>query len=213
MQRNRIVIGVIVAIIVVVGLIITEPWTYFVVNEVDEAFPSLDTSQREAIRNMPKEQMDELVSMAKDNAEMAEAVALAQIGDDTTVPEADQAMPDDMPDEPVILKAGSFITIDPVHGAEGTATIYELPEGSRVLRFEDFKSTNGPQLHVILSKNIPTSTFAGVGEDMVDLGELKGNIGNQNYDIPDDIDLEEYNSVVIYCVPFKVVFSSADFSA
>lgn len=212
MSRNRILIGVVVAIVAVIGLFITEPWTYFVVNEVDEAFPSLSSEQREAINNMPEDQKNALIEMAEDNPEMAEDVASAQVGDDTVVPEDEQAMPKDMPEEPVILSTGSFITIDPVHGAEGTATIYELPEGNRVLRFEDFKSTNGPELHVILSKEVPTSTFEGVGEEMIDLGALKGNIGNQNYEIPADIDLDEYNSIVIYCVPFKVVFSSAELS-
>jgi hypothetical protein len=213
MKRNQIIVGVIVAVVAIVGLFITEPWTYFVVNEVDEAFPSLSSDQREAMNNMPEDQKNELIAMAEDNPEMAEDVAVAQIGDDTVVPEDEQDMPDDMPDEPTVLKSGTFITIDPVHGAEGSATIYELPEGDLVLRFEDFTSTNGPELHVILSKDVPTSTFAGVGEDSIDLGLLKGNVGNQNYEISADIDLDEYKSIVIYCVPFGVVFSSADLSA
>jgi len=212
MQRNRIIIGAIVIVVGIIGLIITEPWTYFVVNEVDEAFPGLSSEQREAINNMPEDQQSTLLEMAEDNPDMAEQVAVAQTGEDTVVPEADQAMPEDMPEEPVILSTGSFITIDPVHGAEGSATVYELPEGNRVLRFEDFQSTNGPQLHVFLSKGNPATTFAGVGEDAIDLGPLKGNIGNQNYDIPADVNLDEYQSVVIYCVPFSVVFSSAAFS-
>jgi len=213
MQRNRIIAGVVIAIIVIVGLFITEPWTYFVVNEVDEAFPALSNDQRDAINNMPEDQKDELLSMAKDNPEMAEKVAVAQTGEDTIIPEDEQAMPEDMPAEPMVIKSGSFITIDPVHGAEGSATVYELPEGNRVLRFEDFTSTNGPELHVILSKEIPTSTFSGIGDDSIDLGLLKGNVGNQNYDIPDDVNLDDYKSIVIYCVPFQVVFSSADISA
>jgi hypothetical protein len=212
MSRNRIITAVIIVVIGMIGLIITQPWTYFVVNEVDEAFPSLSSDQREAIANMPEDQKNTLLEMAEENPDMAQDTAIAQIGDDTVVPEDEQAMPDNMPAEPIVLSTGSFITIDPVHGAEGTATIYELPEGNRVLRFEDFQSTNGPQLHVILSKDVPTTTFAGVGEDMIDLGALKGNIGNQNYDIPADIDLSEYNSIVIYCMPFKVVFSSAELS-
>ena len=213
MKQNRIIIGVVITIVIITGLIITEPWTYFVVNEVDEAFPDLTSEQRAAISNMPEDQKSTLMEMAKDNADMAKQTALSQIGEDSIVPEDEQAMPEGMPEEPVILASGTFITIDPVHGAEGTATIYELPEGDRILRFEDFKSTNGPELHVILSKEVPTSTFAGVGEDMIDLGLLKGNIGNQNYDIPADVDLSEYKSIVIYCVPFGVTFSSADFSA
>ncbi len=209
---RRVIIGVIAAVIAIAGLIITEPWTYFVVNEVDEAFPGLSGSQRDAVGDMPAEQKAALMAMAKENPEMAEAVAIAQTGDDVIVPPEQQPPPDEMPDEPVVLHSGSFITIDPIHGAEGTAVIYELPDGSRVLRFEDFRSSNGPDLHVYLSSGVPKSTFAGLGEDAIHLGSLKGNVGSQNYDIPANADLAQYQSVVIYCVPFGVVFSSAELS-
>ncbi len=209
---TRIIIGIIAAVVVIAALVITEPWTYFVVNEVDEAFPDLSASQRDAIGDMPPEQKDALMAMAEEDPKMAAEVAIAQTGDDVVVPPDQQAMPDEMPDEPLVLASGSFITIDPIHGAEGTASIYELPDGSRVLRFEDFRSSNGPDLHVYLSSGAPKSAFAGLGEDALHLGSLKGNVGSQNYDIPADIDLGQYQSVVIYCRPFSVVFSSAELS-
>ena len=111
-----------------------------------------------------------------------------------------------------MLVTGFFIDIDPIHGAEGSATIYQLPDGGRVLRFEDFRSKNGPDLHVYLSTEAPTSTFAGLGAGEIHLGALKGNVGNQNYAIPADVDLSQYRSVVIYCRPFRVVFSTAEFA-
>jgi len=212
MQPRRIIIAVLAAIVIIIGLIITRPWLYFVVNEVDEAFPGLSTEQRDAVRNMPEEQKDALMAMAKDNPQMAEEVAIAQTGADVVVPPDEQAMPDNMPAEPVVLGSGSFITVDAIHKAEGTATIYELPDDSRVLRFEDFKSANGPDLHVYLSSEVPTRTFDGLGENAIHLGKLKGNVGNQNYDIPADADLAQYQSVVIYCAPFRVIFSSAELS-
>jgi hypothetical protein len=64
------------------------------------------------------------------------------------VPEEEQEMPE-MTD-PVIISEGSFISIDAIHGAEGSATIYQLPDGTRLLRFEDFRSTNGQDLRVLL---------------------------------------------------------------
>lgn len=212
MRPNRIIIGIIVIIAVIVALLVTQPWLYFVTNEVDEAFPGLNSDQRDAIRNMPEAEKDALVSMAAENQDMAEEVAIAQTGVDAVVPQAQQAMPTDMPDDPLVHASGSFIDIDPIHGAVGSATIYELPDGDRVLRFEDFRSKNGPDLHVYLSTEIPTSTFAGLGNGEVHLGALKGNVGNQNYDIPTEVDLSQYRSVVIYCVPFKVVFSTAALS-
>lgn len=210
-MRKLVIIFVVVAV-VVVALAVTKPWLYFINREVNEAFPELTDAQREAVANMPEEEKQALIEMAKENREMAEDTAMAQIGKDAVVPEAEQAMPPDMPDEPTVLLMGSFIDIDPIHGAEGSATIYELPDGDRVLRFEDFRSKNGPDLHVYLSTEAPTSTFAGLGADEIHLGALKGNVGNQNYDVPAEVDLSQYRSVVIYCVPFRVVFSTAEFS-
>lgn len=211
MQR-RLVLIIALAAIVVVGLAVTKPWLYFVNREVNEAFPGLSVDERQAIADMPEDEKKMLIDMAKENTEMAELTAMAQLGDDSVVPEAEQAMPPEMPAEPTILAQGSFIDIDPIHGAVGTATIYELPDGERILRFEDFRSKNGPDLHVYLSTEAPTSTFAGLGEDQVHLGALKGNVGNQNYEIPADVDISLYKSVVIYCRPFSVVFSTAAFS-
>ena len=71
--------------------------------------------------------------------------------------------------------------------------------------------TNGPDLHVLLAVGSKPTGKEDLGQ-YVDLGELKGNLGNQNYPIPDDIDLESFQSVVIYCVPFHVVFSTANLS-
>ncbi|MCY3866341.1 MAG: DM13 domain-containing protein [Chloroflexi bacterium] len=205
---------VVIALIVVIaaGLAITKPWLYFVNREVNEAFPGLTAEQREAVANMPEEEKQALIDMAKSTRKMVEDTAIAQSGADTVVPAAEQAMPPNMPDEPTVLVMGSFIDIDPIHGAKGSATIYELPDGERVLRFEDFRSKNGPDLHVYLSTEAPTGTFAGLGANEIHLGALKGNVGNQNYDIPADLDLSEYRSVVIYCVPFRVVFSTAAFA-
>ena len=80
----------------------------------------------------------------------------------------------------------------------GLATIYQLADGGRVLRFEDFNVLNGPELHVWLVGENPVPNTVGTEPDVYyDLGNLKGNIGDQNYEIPEGLDLSEYNSVVI----------------
>ena len=109
---------------------------------------------------------------------------------------------------PKELASGAFVDADATHRGAGSATIYELEDGSRLLRLEDFEVTNGPDLHVLLVPH-PDPTGRDDVAGYLDLGELKGNIGNQNYEIPDDVDLSEYGSVVIYCVPFHVLFSMA----
>lgn len=109
---------------------------------------------------------------------------------------------------PVELASGTFLDADATHRGSGSARVYELEDGSRLLRLEDFEVTNGPDLHVLLVPH-PDPTGRDDVAGYLDLGELKGNIGNQNYEIPDDVDLSEYGSVVIYCAPFHVLFSTA----
>ena len=95
-----------------------------------------------------------------------------------------------------ILAQGEFY--DLAHEGEGRATVYELANDSRVLRFEDFEVLNGPELHVWLVAVDPVpNTVGSVIEGYFDLGPLKGNIGNQNYDLPTDLRLEDFKSVVI----------------
>ncbi len=108
------------------------------------------------------------------------------------------------------VATGSFKDADAFHRGSGAATIYRTPEGSEVLRLEDLNVTNGPALHVVLSTHPdPERSEQVKQEGFVDLGDLKGNRGNQNYPIPAGVDTSIHKSVVIYCYPFAVVFSVA----
>ena len=107
---------------------------------------------------------------------------------------------------PVTLASGDFI--DRSHPTEGTAVI--ITDGtSTFLRLEGFRTDNGPDLNVYLSTAGPTDPATDFDEDFIDLGDLKGNVGDQNYEIPPGVDLSRYNSVVIWCVRFTVVFGAA----
>ncbi len=109
-----------------------------------------------------------------------------------------------------VIKRGMFRDADGFHKGEGSATIYALPDGSRVLRFEDFRVTNGPDLRVLLAMHPDPQSRGDVhSAEYVELGKLKGNIGNQNYPFPDGVSPDDYGSVIIYCKPFQVVFSVA----
>lgn len=88
------------------------------------------------------------------------------------------------------------------HDVEGSAVLIEN-NSDRILRFEDFETVNGPNLHIYLASDQSAVDF-------VDLGPIKATKGNVNYEIPEDVDLEKYNTVVVYCVPFKAVFSFAE---
>jgi hypothetical protein len=112
--------------------------------------------------------------------------------------------------EPVSLAAGHFMDADSFHKGSGLATIYRGPDGSHLLRLEELDVTNGPDLHVILTPfNNPERHRDVQVPGYVDLGQLKGNRGNQNYFIPDDVDVSSFQSVVIFCKPFSVIFSVA----
>ncbi len=110
----------------------------------------------------------------------------------------------------LVLSKGTFQDADRFHQGSGEATIYRGPDGSHLLRLENFQVTNGPDLHVILSPNPAPESRDDVHQPgYVDLGSLKGNVGNQNYEIPADVDVDALSSVIIYCSPFHVVFSVA----
>ena len=106
---------------------------------------------------------------------------------------------------------GEFRDADSFHKGSGTATIFEIvATGERVLRFEDFRVTNGPDLRILLANAANPESHSDLDESgYVELSELKGNVGPQNYVIPSDFDLSNTQSVVIYCNPFRVVFSVA----
>jgi hypothetical protein len=98
---------------------------------------------------------------------------------------------------------GEFIGVnDGIHNAEGLAKVIRLGDNSMILRLENFKATNGPDLYVYFATDNHASNF-------VNLGRLKGNIGNQNYEIPEGTDLSRYNTVLIWCRAFSVLFGSA----
>jgi hypothetical protein len=112
------------------------------------------------------------------------------------------------PAGPVPERGGSFVSRE--HGTSGTATIYRLDDGRRVLRIEDLHTSNGPALFVYLSANPASGPEGAFDDSYVDLGGLKGNIGDQNYDVPAGVDLSNYASVVIWCDRFDAAFGAAD---
>jgi hypothetical protein len=107
---------------------------------------------------------------------------------------------------PAATAAGTFVS--GAHATTGTATIYKLDDGSRVLRLTDFSTSNGPKVHVILADHAISGNDV-IDAKAIDLGDLKGNTGNQNYAIPASADLSGVKSVAIYCERFNVNFGAA----
>lgn len=113
--------------------------------------------------------------------------------------------------EPDVIAMGEFHSN--AHETKGSATIYRLPDGKLTLRLTDFHTSNGPevQVYLVAAQDVnDNETVKSAG--FVTLGALKGNIGDQNYVVPADIDLTKYRSVTIWCKRFSVNFGTAPLS-
>ena len=110
--------------------------------------------------------------------------------------------------EPVKLVSGRFHTN--AHETKGVATIYRLDDGRLVLRLTEFTTSNGPdvRLYLVAASDVQKED-AAKRAGIVDLGALKGNIGDQNYDVPEGLDLSKYRAVSIWCRRFSVNFGAA----
>ncbi|MGI9601823.1 MAG: DM13 domain-containing protein [Acidimicrobiales bacterium] len=148
------------------------------------------------------------------------ATSAAAVADDPAPPAAEgdaddvdpsagqgEAIPSDPETDPageptvVTLAGGDFE--GRAHPTSGTASVITDGSDARFLRFEDFATDNGPDLNVYLVAD------GDVDNGFIDLGNLKGNIGNQNYELDADVDLSVYDTVVIWCVRFSVSFGDA----
>ena len=170
----------VVAAAVVAGMFVFEPWTLWTRSTIDEAIPVVAVTARPATTQ----------PSATSPAETPEASPAAE----------------DV--EPVVLATGRFVTQE--HGTSGRARLLLLADGSRIVRLEGFSTSNGPDLHVWLSDRTAGGSWFKYDEGRsVGLGELKATDGNQNYAVPDDVDLDGLRSVVIWCKRFSVAFGSA----
>ena len=108
---------------------------------------------------------------------------------------------------PRTLRKGSFRGLE--HATSGRASVLRLEDGRRFLRFENLATSNGPDLRVYLSEVPASDDWYAYGERFIDLGPLRGNLGNQNYILPAGTDLARYKSAVIWCRRFTVGFGVA----
>lgn len=191
-----------IILIVVLVLAAGAGWFFlsplFIDRQVDESFDFTRQDGQfdlEGVMAMPEAKRNEM----KDDIMAAAAGA------------PDVAMSEPMGDAaPKALAQGRFVDADAVHQGTGDATLYELPDGGHLVRFENFRTTNGPALVVYLAKHPnPTSADDVTEGGYLNLGKLKGNVGNQNYRIPAGTPIEEYHSVVVWCELFGVLFSPA----
>ena len=196
---KHVVVVVIAVAVLGVGWFFVSP--LFIDEVVDESFDFVTDDGRidmDSVMAMPAEKRQAMMDDIMD--------AAANAPDQS----ASEAMP---PEEPRVLASGEFVDADAIHKGTGRATLYELPGGEHVVRFEDFRTTNGPALVVYLAKHPSPMSASDVSDNgFVKLGKLKGNVGNQNYAVPAGTTIEDFNSVVIWCELFDVLFSPAALS-
>lgn len=192
MKRNiRSILGLMVIVALLPSLMmVTRSQTTFAASSDPQAFMNMTEEQRvQAARNMTQNEKEMIMNeFSKQNATVNENM------NETTVTNNTMAL------------MGNFIDAgDGFHKAEGIAKVINLADGRIFLRLENLKTTNGPDLYVYLSVGKDAS-------DIVNLERLKGNIGNQNYEIPAGTDLSKYNTVLIWCKAFSTLFGSAKLS-
>lgn len=167
--------------------------TLFIDKTVDEANPFADAAQV-VDQPLSNTAVVDDVAMDDDTAIVEEAEAVEA--------ESEEAETEELPAVATLL-AGSFT--DGAHPTAGEGVV--LSDGAEsFLRFENFETDNGPDLNVYLRSSANP-------DDYIDLGDLKGNIGDQNYELPANFDAETYDVVDIWCVRFGVSFGSAQLTA
>jgi hypothetical protein len=210
--RKGVKIGIISAIVIVAGAsayYLASP--LFISTEVDEPLPTT-ALESEAYQRFVSMNEEEKMQAAKQMStqERDEIMVIASKVNnsvDDPMDQVQQQTQDNATTNTNALRTGSFVGVgDGIHNAEGTAKVIPLQDDSNILRLEDLRVTNGPDLYVYLATNKSASDF-------VSLDKLKANNGNQNYDIPTETDLTKYDTVLIWCRPFSVLFGSAELEA
>jgi hypothetical protein len=172
------------------------PSTMFITSKLPVSFAA--SSDLQNFMNMTE---DQRVQVAKNMTQKEKEMVMEEFSkENSTVHENTSQTTTTKDTKPLI---GNFIDSgDGFHKAEGVAKVINLEDGGTFLRLENLKATNGPDLYVYLSTGKDAS-------DIVNLGRLKGNIGNQNYEIPQGTDLTKYDTALIWCKAFSVLFGSA----
>jgi hypothetical protein len=170
-------------------LVTSKPQVSFAASSDPQIFMNMTEEQRvQAAKNMTQEEKQKVMNeFSKQNSTVDENMSATMTNNTKSL-------------------MGNFVDAgDGSHIVSGVVKVINLADGKTFLRLENLKATNGPDLYVYLSTGKDIS-------DIVNLGSLKGNIGNQNYEIPAGTDLSKYHTVLIWCKAFSTLFGSAKLS-
>ncbi len=200
-------------LLALVALIGAAVWTFpawrsvFRERSADDAFPGLALDLQDDFLALPADVRAGLLNEHERDAERARAMLLLHIGEPEAAPNDDPARA--MLDGARVLARGDFQNLDALHYGAGTATIYERDDSTRILRFDNFSSAPGADARVYLSRDPQPLSALQLGDDFLDLGRLKGNVGDQSYYLPAERDLSLYQSAVVFCRQFNLSITVA----
>jgi hypothetical protein len=221
-MHKRTKIGIISAVVIIIGIgafYLASP--LFISTEINEPLPE----GANVSAPIPSNQFQEFLVMSEEkrieagsqmNAQEKNQIMLEFAKMNTTIDESMSQVNQSLSQQQTsqtrnetsdLLLTGSFIGVgDGIHDAQGIAKVIPIEGGGDILRLENLVVTNGPDLYVYLSTDKSASDF-------VNLGRLKANIGNQNYPIPTGTDMTKYDTVLIWCRAFSVLFGSAELTS
>jgi hypothetical protein len=199
--KTKIAISVIIAAIAIpIAIYTISP--LFISTVVDEPIPVSAASEFQKYMNLTEEERKQ----AAENMSREQAISIGIMAAKQNITVNENINTSIAQQSTNNILSGTFEGIgDGFHKVEGVANVIRLGSGAEILRLENFKATNGPDLYVYLSTDKSASDF-------VNVGRLKGNIGNQNYEIQAGTDLSKYNTVLVWCRAFSFLFGSAQLS-
>ncbi|WP_217701605.1 DM13 domain-containing protein [Schaalia sp. Marseille-Q2122] len=196
-RRTLIALGAGALVLFAIAMAVFQPWLLFVNTEINDEIPTATAPQ-----STPAPAAQPQSSQETSSTEGAPSTP-------TTPAPAPEPQ---APAGPALIAQGSLISHE--HETSGQVSIFRLPDGSHQLALEGLETTTGPDVHVWLSQAPVIEGFDGwftaANYDHLDLGELKGNRGNQVYAIPADATIEDWTSITLWCEAFSVSFGAAE---
>lgn len=194
---KKILLSLVCLLVVAVGYYFISP--FFISVHLDEAVPvELISSSNDLPTGVTN-------SETKNKTIDQEVVSADPvIGETEEVSEMKKNLPSISPQTIIPAQVVASIVDTSGHKASGTVRIVKTATGD-VVRFENFKTVNGPDLFVYLATDLEATEF-------IDLGRLKATEGNVNYSIPNGTNVEKYQYVMVWCKQFGVLFNYADIS-
>ncbi|MFN8378605.1 MAG: DM13 domain-containing protein [Anaerolineae bacterium] len=173
------------------------------------AIPGMTTAMQNSFETFLPEQQAAYLEVAKTNPQLAIALIQAALRPPVNAPEEMAGLPSMV--GPVRVVRSQFQRLDPIRWAQGELSVYEQADNSLIARFENFSTSNAPDLRVLMAASAGPTTLEELGpiDETIDLGQLLGTVGNQNYEIPADVDLANYNSLVLYSPSLNLIMSYA----